>query len=133
MIFLLLYGCTDKDIDCSTDSRSSVVVTMESETGIDGPTLFYTVGEDAPQEAESFQENQWVAGWEVSGIILIQAEANICPDNPLCICVAQQSTEILVPTTEDGCHVQTQYLNISFEHSDIVEEICVGEEDTGEE
>jgi hypothetical protein len=42
----------------------------------------------------------WIAGWEQEGRFKAHTE----------VCGKQFSTEYAVPKTEDGCHVQTQYL-----------------------
>ena len=101
------------------------MVTLQSETGLDEPMLSYAVGDGEVQEAESYQEDIWVAGWEESGNIRLTAEANICPEQTDCICIAQQTIDVLVPLTEDGCHVVTQELTIELGAEDIIEEACL--------
>ena len=125
MLLLVLLACNDKNVTCTLESRSSVVVTILSESGLDEPTLTYSVGDGEVQEAEAYQEDRWIAGWEESGTIQLTAEANICPDLPECICIAQEVVEVLVPLTNDGCHVVTQELTISLDQDDIIEEACL--------
>jgi len=124
-------ACGNKSIDCSNDTRSSVVVTLESETGIDAPIVSYSVAEAEYQTADPYADNQWIAGWEESGTITLLAEANICPDNPDCICLAQQQIDVLVPRTDDDCHVITQEVTMTFTEADIIDTACLTEEDSG--
>ena len=127
MLLALLISCGNKEIDCSTEALPSLIITLESETGIDQPTLFYSINEEEQQPADPYANEQWVAGWEVSGTIRIAVEANICPEDPDCICLAQKNTEVLIPLTENGCHVDTQEITLTFSEEDIIDRTCLDE------
>ena len=123
-LLLVLFSCTRDHPDCSGIDTPSVVVSLDTEDGIDNPSLFFTVDDLESQPAEEYEDAQWVAGWNLSGNINIMVEANICPSAPDCICVAQKEINILVPTTKRGC-IETQQVTIYLEESDIVEQTCL--------
>ena len=123
-ILIAFFSCTRDNSDCSGIDIPSVVVSLETDDGIDNPSLFFTVDDLESQPAEEYEDAQWVAGWNLSGNINITVEANICPSTPDCICVAQKETNILVPTTKQGC-IETQQITIYLEESDIIEQTCL--------
>jgi hypothetical protein len=98
--------------ECTLEARPSAFVFPVTDGGdvwIPSPTdqLWYENGKSRYQafcaiEAENGKCSWWVAGYEQSGRFEVHTET----------CGAEQSVAFEVPMTEDGCHVQTQYIPV---------------------
>ncbi len=104
------------DTVCSTESRASVVVNVVDGSGnpIGADSVTFTIADDpAPRDstagppvsgsaAECADEDctEWIAGYETEGLFVITAE----------VCGRTVQGRANVEMTEDGCHVDTEYL-----------------------
>lgn len=98
-------GCVE--IDCTTEARASVTVTVVDETGqpLPGATVSYSVDSPALQPCiESGASGTWMCGFEQAGVFTIYAERE-----------GYVSASDSVTVTEDQCHVETQVLEITIE------------------
>lgn len=135
-LLLLFFACGANSgkngTDCTMEARSSVSLSIESEQGLEEVSVVFSVNSGESQEATFMEENTWIAGWEQAGNFSIDIEANICPNDPNCICIAQQHLELTVSMTEDQCHVNSEIRTVELTEDDIVEEQCFSESDSGE-
>lgn len=108
---LALVGCPppdDSGIMCTEEARASVQVSV---SGADGAPEPAAVLVEFSQDGEIFEaceaiDDQFVCGYEVAGELVIRASAEgFAP--------AEQVVE--VEMTDDGCHVETQMIELVLE------------------
>ncbi len=105
---LLLGGCLIDGVDCTTEARVSVTVTVTDWEGEPVPEVLvtYEVDGEEPVECEGYG-TEFLCGWEVAGDLLIWVEAEDFEPH---------EETVFVP--EDECHVQSQTLDVVLQHDD---------------
>ncbi len=99
-------ACTPP-VDCTTEARASVQVTLVDSAGVDigEADVSYSVdGGGTFTDCEEVIANQWVCGWEVSGEIVVRAEA-----------IGYVTAEQTVTVGADECHVIGQTVELTLE------------------
>ena len=103
-------GCPGtEDVDCTAIAAVSVSVSVVDDDGIHIPeaTVTYLAeGADTPEQCEEIGDD-FLCGYEVSGEILIQAEAE-----------GYQSAEETVVVEEDECHVLGESIELVLQPVD---------------
>lgn len=104
-LLLLAAGCPEDGVDCTTEARVSVTVTLTAAGGGDlsEAQVTWETADRGPEACENYGDD-WLCGWEVSGEILIRAEAQ-----------GYQAAEETVTVTEDECHVESQSIDIELQ------------------
>jgi hypothetical protein len=105
---LLLGGCLVDGVDCTTEARGSVTVTVTDWEGEAVPEVevTYEANGEAPVACDG-AGTDFVCGWEVAGDLLIWVEAEDF-----------EPFEELVFVPEDECHVQSQILEVILQPDD---------------
>lgn len=106
--FLLLTGC-DALVDCTTEARSSVQLTVVDAAGapIAGAAATYTIeGESwpSPQDCEAMGDGVLVCGWEVEDVFHIEVTAP-----------GYLSESLTIEVYGDECHVITEQIEVTLQ------------------
>ena len=125
-LLMLSLGCADKTCPPETPP-ASVVVTLENVETTETPTVHYTLNGGPSIQADSIENGEWHLGVDQLGTFVITVQANICPDDPDCICIAEQQLEVEVELREEGCHVETQLVELSLDEEDDPQLECLPE------
>jgi len=99
----LLVGCTTEQEDCTAIAAVSVAATVVDADGHpvgDAVVTYLAEGADTPETCEEIDDT-FLCGYEVSGDILIRAEAD-----------GYQPAEQTVTVTEDECHVNGEFVEL---------------------
>ena len=127
-LYLLLFilGCAEKT--CPPHAPpASVVVSLENVESTETPTVHYTVNGSSTKYVEAEENGEWHLGVDQLGTFVITVQANICPDDPDCICIAEQQLEVEVELREEGCHVETKLVELSWDEEDDPQMECLPE------
>ncbi|MAA79185.1 MAG: hypothetical protein CL916_07980 [Deltaproteobacteria bacterium] len=118
----------DLGIDCTSDFRSSALVTVLDQEGspLLGVDVSYTVDGVSGTYIDSWENGTYVVGGEEAGDFIVSMYAEIPQENdPCCSDVGQGTLEFTIDA--DECHVITQEFETSLEW-DI---ICVEVDENG--
>jgi len=111
---LSLAACSPGSEVCSTEVRSSVLISVTDHNGeplTEGALVYYSVNDGPDELAEQLgTQNMWAAGEEQAGTFEIFAEYRL---EEFTGCLWSDSTEpVQVEVTAGTCHVETQELEL---------------------
>lgn len=110
LVTLAASGCPT-EVDCTTEARASVQVTLVDDADVDiteADVSYSTDGGGTFTDCEEVIASQWVCGWEVSGEIVIRAEA-----------VGYLTGEQTVSVGSDECHVIGMDVEMTLEEAPV--------------
>jgi len=117
LLALSLVACSTESEDCSTEVRSSVLISVTDHNGdplTEGALVYYSLnGDDGYELADQLgAENMWAAGAEQEGTFEIFAEYRLEEFDG---CLWSDSTEpVQVEVTAGTCHVETQEVELTL-------------------
>lgn len=105
LLALLLSGCPDLEVTCTTDARASVQVTVIDDAGnnLVDADVTWTGDDGVPTSCENNGGGEYVCGYEVSGEVTIDATR-----------AGHEPASELVVVETDECHVITEQLTLSL-------------------
>jgi len=129
-VLSVLFACEPKEegIICSTDIRSSALVTVIDQDGspIDNAEVTYTVDGTEGTFIDVWPNGQYVLGEEEAGDFVVDIYAEISTDDPCCQEAGTATLEFTIE--ENECHVETQEFETELEW----ELVCVDVDENGE-
>lgn len=116
-ILSILLACDPKEegLICSSDIRSSAILTVEDQDGnpVENAEVSYTVDGVDGTFVEAWPNGQYVLGEEESGDFVVDVFAEMTTDDPCCLEVATGTLEFTIE--ENECHVETQDVELVLE------------------
>lgn len=116
---------------CTEESYASVLVHIVDADGLPlpGAAVTWTGPDGVTQEGQCMDEEctSFVTGWEVSGIINIQASYDANTEDPCCWLTDETDADVEVTLSSDGCHVETEEITLSL----IPQLTCADNQDCG--
>lgn len=103
---LLALPACDESVDCTTEARASVQLTIVDDSGASIPdaSASYTIESEswpAPQDCEDMGEGTLICGWEVEDTFHIEVQAP-----------GYATEELEVEVGGDECHVITEQIQV---------------------
>lgn len=106
LLLPLLTACPAlDDVNCTTEARASVQVTVEDEAGAPIPdaSLTWTGADGVPTSCENMADGQFVCGWEADGELTIDVTKDGFED-----------AQLVVTVGSDACHVITEARTVTL-------------------
>ena len=129
-ILSILLACDPKEegLICSSDIRSSAILTVEDQDGnpVDSAEVSYTVDGVEGTFVEAWSNGQYVLGEEESGDFVVDVFAEISTDDPCCQEIGTGALEFTIEANE--CHVETQEVELVLEW----ELVCADVDENGD-